>query len=150
VAVSRSDARILIVATVAVVFAGLVVAGVLLIATAEGGSPSKYQPFEAGSAHALKSQLEDGGPFYVADPFGGNRSILFALEGGKVVALSTIAPGTKDCVVRWKGSINRFVDCDGEKYTSDELDRFQTSLPTVGPDKGLLLVDLRHKLAAPA
>jgi hypothetical protein len=148
--VSRSDARILIVATVAVVFAGLVVAAVLLIASGEGGSPSKYQPFEAGSAHALKSQLEDGGPFYVADPFGGDRSILFALEDGKVVALSTIAPGTTNCVVRWKSSIDRFVDCHGARYTSSELDRFQTSQPVVGPEKGLLLVDLRHKIAAPA
>jgi hypothetical protein len=149
VAVSRSDARILLVATVAVVFAGLVVAAVLLIATGEGGSPTTYAPFEAGSAHALKSQLQDGGPFYVADPFGGSRSILFALEDGKVVALSNVAPGTESCMVRWKGSINRFVDCHGMRYTSTGLDRFQTSLPVVGPDKGLLLVDLRHKLPAP-
>jgi hypothetical protein len=147
---SPSDRKILFFATAAVVVAGLFIAGALFFASGEGGSPSKYAPFEAGVAHALKTQLQSGGPFYVADPFGGNRSILFALEDGQVVALSTVAPGTTSCTVRWKGSINRFVDCHGERYTSDQLDRFETSIPAVGPQKGLLLVDLRHKLPAPS
>ena len=58
------------------------------------------------------------------DPFGGNRNILLALEGGKVVALSDIVPGSKDCRVRWRGSINSFVDCHDDKLKSTDLERY--------------------------
>ena len=119
---SRSDAKLLLVATGAVVLAGLLVAAVLLLATGRASSPTKYQPFDAGVASSIKQQLKDGGPYFVPDPFGGNRNILLALEGGQVVALSDIVPGTKDCRVRWRGSINSFVDCHDDKLKSTDLD----------------------------
>ena len=146
---SRSDARLLLTATAAVVAAGVIVAVALLFATGRSNSPTKYKPFSAGPAKAIKQQLQDGGPFYVPDPFGGNKSILFALENGRVVALSNVLPGTKDCSIRWKGSVNRFQDCHGDRFTSEQLDRFTTTIDAAGSAKGLLLVDLQQKLPAP-
>jgi hypothetical protein len=147
---SRSDARLLLTATAAVVAAGVIVAVVLLFATGRSSSPTKYKPFSAGPAKAIKQQLKDGGPFYVPDPFGGNKSILFALERGEVVALSNVLPGTKDCTLRWKGSVDRFQDCHGDRFTSEQLDRFEATIDLAGSGKGLLFVNLQKKLPAPS
>jgi hypothetical protein len=146
---SRSDARLLLTAVASVVFAGVVVAVVLLFATS-GGTPKTYQPFSAGFARSVAKQLRDGGPFYVADPFGGNRNILFAIEDGKVVALSTILPDTKSCSVRWRGSVNKIEDCHGDRLVSNQLNRYETVVDQSGSSKGLLFVNLRKLLPAPA
>jgi hypothetical protein len=146
---SRSDAKILIVATGAVILAGLLVAAVLLLATSRASSPTRYQPFPAGDAASIKHQLQDGGPYFFPDPFGGDRNILLALEGGKVVALSDVLPETTDCRVRWRGSINSFVDCHDDKLRSTELARYRVEIGQVGANKGELLVDLRHREPPP-
>ena len=146
---SKSDAKLLLTATAAVVAAGVIVAVVLLFATGRGTSPKKYQPFAAGYAKSIKRDLKDGGPYFFPDPFGGEKSILFALENGEVVALSSVLPGTKDCNVRWRGSIDRFVDCHGDKLTSDQLDRYETTIDAAGQGKGLLYVNLKRKDPAP-
>ena len=146
---SRSDAKLLLVAAGAVVLAGLLVAAVLLLASGRASSPTTYQPFDAGVASSIKQGLKDGGPYFVPDPFGGNRNILLALEGSKVVALSDIVPGSKDCRVRWKGSINSFVDCHDDKLKSTDLNRYRTEIGLTGASKGELLIDLRHREPAP-
>jgi hypothetical protein len=145
----RSDKQVLVFATGAVIVAGLMVAAVLLFASGRGGSPTRYVPFAAGSATALRNELRDGGPFYFPDPFGKDRSILFALEHGKIVALSSTLPGTKSCAVRWRGSINRFVDCHDDRHVSTDLNRYAVEIPLSGSSKGLLLVDLRKRSPAP-
>jgi hypothetical protein len=145
---SRSDARLLLMAAGAVLLAGVLVAVVLLFATSEGG-PKKYQPFPAGLARSLNKNLRDGGPYYFPDPFGGRRSILFALEDGNIVALSTVLPDTSDCRIRWKGRIDRFVDCHGKQHRSVELDRYDDFIESTGENKGILFIDLRRKLPAP-
>ena len=99
---------------------------------------------------SIKKDLKSGGPYFVADPFGGDRSILLAIESGQVVALSDIKPGTKDCRVRWRGSIDSFVDCKDRKLQSTDLARYQSEVAEIGAQKGELLIDLRHRLAAPA
>ena len=149
-ALQRSDAKLLLIAAGAVIVAGLLVAAVLLLATGRASSPTKYTAFPAGDVRAIRTDLKKGGPFFYADPFGGNRSILMALEDGKVVALSATAPGTKDCHVRWRGSIDSFVDCNDRKLRSDQLDRFQSSVAEIGKYKGELLIDLRVREPAPA
>jgi hypothetical protein len=141
---SRRDLPLILLSGSLVVLAGLMIAGVLWLSTSRsGGPPEQYEPFPAGPAEAIKRSLEDGGPYYVPDPFGGSRSILLALEDGKVVALSINKPGEKDCVVRWRGSVNSFEDCDGTRLRSEQLARFETSIPTSGENDGILLVDLR-------
>lgn len=149
VALQRSDAKLLLVAAGAVVLAGLLVAAVLLLATSRASSPTKYQPFDAGVAASIKRNLKDGGPYFVPDPFGGDRSILLAIEDGKIVALSDVAPGTKDCRVRWKGSIDSFVDCHDDKLKSTDLDRYRAEVGLTGAHKDELLIDLRHRESAP-
>jgi hypothetical protein len=146
---SKSDTRLLLTAALSVLVAGVLVAVVLLFATGQGGSPSKVRPFAAGLASAIRNDLRDGGPYYFPDPFGKNKSILFALENGQIVALATQVPGTTDCLVKWKASVERFVDCHGTRHTSEELDRYRSFVDTVGENKGILFVDLRHKLPAP-
>jgi hypothetical protein len=146
---SKADTRLLLTATLAVLVAGVLVAVVLLFATGRGGSPTKVQPFAAGLASAIRSDLRDGGPFYFPDPFGKQQSILFALENGKIVALATQLPGSTDCLVKWKASVDRFVDCHGVRHTSEELDRYDSYVDPVGENKGILFVDLRHKFPAP-
>jgi len=74
----------------------------------------------------------------------------FRVENGQIVALSTVLPGTKDCAIRWKGQINRFVDCHGDRLRSVDLDRYSVSIGQSGSNKGLLLVDLRHNEPAPS
>jgi hypothetical protein len=146
---SKSDTRLLLGATLAVLVAGVLVAVVLLFATGQGGSPKTYRPFAAGLASAVKQDLRDGGPYYYPDPFGGQHSILFALEDGKIVALATQLPGTDDCIVKWKAPLERFVDCHGDRHVSQELDRYESYVDPAGENKGILFVDLRHKIPAP-
>ncbi|HEY7106237.1 MAG TPA: hypothetical protein VH986_07525 [Acidimicrobiia bacterium] len=147
---SRSDTRLLLGAAGAVLAAGVLIAVVLLFATSGSGGPKQYEPFQAGLASAIRSDLKDGGPFYFPDPFGGNRSILFAIEDGKVVALSTVLPGTKDCLLKWKAQVDAFVDCHGGHHQSEELDRYDSYVDASGQDKGLLFVDLRKLIPAPS
>ena len=149
-ALQRSDTKLLLVATGAVIVAGLLVAAVLLLATSRANSPTKPGPFDAGVAASIHRELKSGGPYFVPDPFGGNRSILLALEDGKIVALSDTLPGTHDCRVKWKGSVSSFVDCHGDKLESTELARYRAEIGLTGNQKGELLVDLRHRNPAPA
>jgi hypothetical protein len=146
---TKSDTRLLLTATLAVLVAGVLVAVVLLFATGQGGSPKKYRPFSAGLASAIKSDLRDGGPYYYPDPFGGQQSILFALEDNKIVALATQLPGTDDCIVKWRDPLKRFVDCRGDRHVSRELDRYESYIDPSGENEGILFVDLRRKLPAP-
>lgn len=148
-ALARSDTKLLLVAAGGVIAAGLLVAAVLLLATGRAASPTKYRAFPAGDARSIARDLKDGGPFFYPDPFGGNRNILLAIEGGKVVALSDVKPGTTSCRVRWRGSLDSFVDCHGDKLGSRDLARYQASVGEVGANKGELLVDLRHEEPAP-
>jgi hypothetical protein len=146
---SRSDTRLLLTATLAVLVAGVVVAVVLLFATGRGGTPTRYRPFAAGLASAIKGDLREGGPYYYPDPFGGQHSILFALEDGKIVALATQLPGTTDCIVKWRAPVKRFVDCRGDRHVSTDLDRYESFIDPGGENQGILFVDLRDKIPAP-
>jgi hypothetical protein len=147
VAFDKGDGKIIVLAAGAVIAAGLVVALVLLVATSTG--KHKPGPFPAGLATAVENDLKDGGPYFYPDPFEGNRNILLALEDGKIVALSNIVPNSKSCVVKWKGSVDSFVDCHGDKLDSTELARFAMSIPKRGNFKGILLIDPRELLPAP-
>lgn len=149
VPLSREDRPVIIVATIAVIAAGLLVAAVLLLATGRGGPPKQYEPYEAGAETTIKRNLKAEGPYYVPDPFGGDRSILFAIEDGQVVALSTIVPNTDDCRVTIKNEGKSFVDCHGDKLQTTELDRYLTTTRPSSNGTDILYVDLRTKLSAP-
>jgi hypothetical protein len=150
VPLARSDTKLLLIAAGGVIVAGLLVAAVLLLATGRASSPTEYVAFPAGDAVAIRNELRDGGPYFFPDPFGGDRSILLALEDGRIVALSNVRPGTRDCRVRWRGSLDSFVDCDDDELTSTQLARYRTEIGKVGDNEGELLIDLRVKEPAPA
>jgi len=147
---SRDDRPVIVVATLAVLVAGVLVALVLLLATGRGGSPKTYEPFPAGAVLSIKSDLKDGGPYFVPDPFGGDRNILFALEDGHVVALSNVVPDTKHCVVNVKDEGKSFVDCHGDRLKTADLARFVTTTKASSNGTEILYVDLRKKEPAPA
>jgi hypothetical protein len=145
----RSDLRLLLLTGAGAIAAGLLVAALLLGAARRESGPREYRPFDAGNAVGITKSLEDGGPYYVADPFGGDRSILFALEEGRVVALSILRPGAERCVVRWMGTRDSFVDCEGGRLRSTQLARYESWIETEGQRGGALLVDLRRLLPPP-
>jgi hypothetical protein len=147
---ARSDTRLLIGAGVAAVVAGVVVAVVLLLATSQASQPKTYRPFAAGPERDLRRQLRDGGPFYIADPFGGRKSILIALEGDNVVPLMTHTPGDPSCRIRWRGSVDAFQDCHGNRLRSEQIDRYATTVEDRGAQRRIVFVDLRKELPAPA
>jgi len=149
VAFDKGDGKIIALAAGAVIAAGLVIALVLLVATGRESGQRKAGPFPAGLASAVKSELKDGGPYFFPDPFGGSRNMLLALEDGKVVALSNIVPNSKTCTVKWRGTLDSFVDCHGDKLKSTELARYELSIPKRGDFKGVLLVDPRQLVPAP-
>jgi hypothetical protein len=146
---NTKDARVLILATLGVVIAGLVVVGVLLVATGRREQPGTYKPFPYGEERDLIRTLEEGGPFYVPDPFGGNHSILWALEDGEAVALTIHTEADPSCRVRWKGRIETFVDCRDNPLTSRQIPRYEIEIPRSGPNEDIVLVDLRHEISAP-
>jgi hypothetical protein len=147
---NAKDARVLVLATVGIVAAGLVVVAVLLIATSRREQPGKYKAFPYGEVRDLKRTLHDGGPFYVPDPFGGDRSILWTLEAGEPVALTIHTQGDDQCRVTWRGRIESFEDCRGTRLESRQIPRYKTRVPASGDDEDIILVDLRTELPAPA
>jgi hypothetical protein len=147
---NTKDARVLVLATVGIVLAGLVVVAVLLIATSRREQPKHYKAFPYGEVRDLERTLHDGGPFYVPDPFGGDRSILWVLEDGEPVALTIHTQRDPSCRVTWRGRIESFVDCHGTRLESRQIPRYKTRVPTSGPDEQIILVDLRDELPAPA
>ncbi|HUF85062.1 MAG TPA: hypothetical protein VMQ81_10770 [Acidimicrobiia bacterium] len=148
---ARDDLRLLLFAGSAVVLAGVAVAVLLVFSTGRegGGTAQTPQPFEAGLASNIEASLRDEGPYYIADPFGGDDSIVFALEDGEVVALAVNQSDLPNCSVKWKDQFDRFV-CGEQRFDSTELERFDVTVPQAGPDEGLLVIDVRTRLPAPA
>jgi hypothetical protein len=143
-AVRRSDTKVLVIATIAVIVGGLVIAAAILLVSGRAKTPALLtKPVPFGVAKGMKQTISDGGPVAFAGTTG-DTGFWLALEDGKLVALQVKRPGTKDCNVRWKGSVDSFVDCNGNKVRIDQLARFPIEIPTKGPHKGQLLVDLRH------
>jgi len=150
---SRSDRTLLLVTGGAVIVAGLLVAGVMLLATRSGGKVPPG-PFALGSAMGLAENVRDEGPVFYADPTGRSAGVWVDLEGGRLVALRVHDPST-DCTVKWKAprdgeSVGHYVDCHGKHLTSEQVPRYASEVPTTGARKGLLLVDVRDVLPAPS
>jgi hypothetical protein len=146
---SPDDRRLLLFATVAVLAAGAMVAAGILLVTGRADTPEAVDPVPFGFAKSLERKVAEGGPVAYAGTTG-DTGFWLALEDGELVALKIRKPGTRDCNVRWRGSVDSFVDCDGTKVRTGELARFRTEVPTSGPRRGNLLVDLRDTLPPPA
>lgn len=148
-ATRRGDTRILIVATVAVITAGLVIAAAILVVTARAKTPALKGPIPFGYAKSLQTKVKTGGPVAYAGTTG-DTGFWLAIEHGDLVALKIRRPGTTDCNVRWAGSVDSFLDCNGKRVRTVQLARYATEIPKRGGDKGILLVDLRHTIPPPS
>jgi hypothetical protein len=146
----RSDVKPLIIAAVAAIAMGLVVAALIWVATNRSRGPKKYTPFAAGLERSIRGDVTRGGPVFYTDPYGGYRGILFALEQDRLVALASHTWNANSCTVRWRGSIHHFVDCNGTRLTSEQLPRYPYTIPPAGAAKGAVLVDIRSVLPPPA
>ena len=145
----RVDRPFLVFAGVLVVAAGVLVAVALLLVTGRGSTPTERRPLYIGAAQDLRKKIDEGGPLYFANPFAG-AGFWLDEEGGRLVALSIIRPGTRDCTVKWKDPRKAYVDCDGVALDSEALDRFELRVVRRGERTGGVLVDLRRRIPAPA
>ena len=142
------DRRILLVTGGLVVLAGLFFASVLFFATGGGEHTPKPRPFTIGTQSGLTSEIKDGGPVYLANPFGADGFWL-DLENRALVAYKLVVPGTTDCRVRWRETHHAYVDCHGDKVPTAALDRYQLTVTGQGDAKGAVVVDLRVTIPSP-
>ncbi|MFM7616021.1 MAG: hypothetical protein ACKO72_00960 [Actinomycetes bacterium] len=150
---TKGDVRFFVTTLVAILVAGLSIGAILWVLSGRGGDPTgrraEYTAFSAGNAETLTRQIREGGPVFFADPLAGEKGFWIDREQDELVALSVNAPGEDECAVRWRASVNRYEDCDGTRYTSEQLARFTTNIPQRGKQAGLFLVDLRRITPAP-
>lgn len=145
----RGDTRVLIVATLAVLAAGLLIAAAILVVTSRAKTPAVTGPIPFGYAKSLQTKVKTGGPVAYAGTTG-DTGFWLAIEDGELVALKIRRPGTKDCNVRWAGSVDSFLDCNAKRVRSEQLARYRTEIPRSGDRKGNFLVDLRHTIPPPS
>jgi hypothetical protein len=146
---ARSDTRVIVVAVLGVLVFGLIIAGTILFVTGRAKNPDIKGSIPYGFASTLRAQVKEGGPYAFAGKTG-DSGFWIDLEHGKLVALKIKKPGTQDCNVRWRGSINTYVDCHNQPIRVDQLARFPTKVPTSGPQKGVLLVNVSGTIPPPA
>ena len=87
--------------------------------------PTKYEPFSAGPATAIKQQLREGGPYFVPDPFGGNRASCSRSRTARSSRSPTSCPARRTARSAGAARVNRFSDCNGDRVTSEQLDRYR-------------------------
>lgn len=147
-ALKNSKLPYVITAAVAIL-CGLALAALILWATGRGGGTRTYKPFNAGYEATLHAALTKGGPFFVPDPFGGEQGLWFALEDDKIVAIAVSQPDDPGCSIRWRGSVNAFVDCNDQPRPATALARYDVSYR--GSNEGqLVYVDLQALLPPPS
>jgi hypothetical protein len=136
-----------------VVIVGIVVAGLLFLAT--GGTqdtPTQRRPVFIGLEPELVDKIEEGGPLYFANPFG-DDGFWLDLEDGELVALDIVRPGSEHCIAKWRDPRKAYVDCDDQDLTSRDLDRFEVLVgkldTTPESPKDAVYVDLRQREPAP-
>jgi hypothetical protein len=144
-----SDRRLLVITGVFLALAGLLFAGVVLIAT-NGDAPAAdaNKPLFLGLRDPLTSSIKDGGPLYFANPFG-DDGFWVDLEDGRLVAYILKVPGVRDCSVKWKAQENSYLDCHRAKIDRSELARYNVTIGSRnGTPKTSVFVDLHAKIPA--
>lgn len=145
----RSNTGLLIVGTLLVLVVGLVIAAAILLVTGRAKTPKMEGLIRFGQAESLEKKARAGGPFAYAGSTG-DTGFWVALEDGELVALKIRKPGTTDCNVIWRGSRDRFEDCDGKAIRMDQLARYPVEIPKRGETRGQFLVDLSGNIPPPA
>jgi hypothetical protein len=109
-------------------------------------------PIKAGYEPQVRSDLQSGGPYVIADPNNTrNHSFYFDVENNKVIAVPLAVPGRPNCNITWK-HIKKgygFVDCDGKVVNVDDLGRYPVSISKNASDAGALFVDVHNAQPSP-
>jgi hypothetical protein len=147
---TQDDKRLLIVTGVFVALAGLLFAGVLLLAT--NRSTGEKEPVFLGQRKELIDRIQEGegSPLYFASPFGDQDGFWLDREGGDLVAYVLETPGPGECAVKWRATRNAYIDCDGNPIDPGELDRYPLAVGSRGGSpRTSVYVDLRRTTPAP-
>lgn len=144
----RADKRAMLLTAITAVVAGIGLAVILFVSTnGSRETPTKQnREISAGQANALRKDAEIE-PILFANPFVG-AGYYIALDKEELVALAVDLSSKQDCNVQYKASRNSFVDCDDEKVSMQELDRYATKLSS-DDASAQLLVDLGDRTPAP-
>jgi hypothetical protein len=148
-AARRGNTGVLVVGALLVLVVGLVIAAAILLVTGRAKTPKMEGFIRFGQAESLEKKARDGGPFAYAGS-SGDTGFWVALEDGELVALKIQKPGAPDCNVIWRGSRDRFEDCNGDAIRMDELARYPVDIPERGPNKDQFLVNLSGNIPPPA
>ena len=131
----RSDAKIIVAATIAVLLAGGLIAAGLLAAT-RGARSTVCRPLDVGLASEIRSTLEDGGPYLATG--GGSCSFWLAIdENGDIAAYKIRQP--HGCTLELKRG-ERW-ECGGKTLDPTTLDRYPVRTRTV-ENQDTIVVDL--------
>jgi hypothetical protein len=128
-----SDIKLIVSATVAVILAGLLVGGGMLIAT-RGGGKIVCGPLNIGSASDIRQKLEQGGPYF--QPGNITCGYWLALANGDIVAYKVEQP--QNCPLQRKRD---HWQCGSQTVDAADLARYPVSIRPVGQTDSLF-VDL--------
>jgi hypothetical protein len=145
VATSRarsSDIKLIVSATVAVLLAGLLVGGGMLIAT-RGGHNIACGPLNIGSASDIRQKLDSGGPYFQAG--GITCGYWLALADGNIVAYKVEQP--QNCPLQRKRD---HWECDARTVAPTELAQYPVSIQTVGQTDSVVIDLTPPELASTA
>lgn len=149
----RGDTRAFLFAAGTLVVAGLVVAALMLAVTRGNGTPSVQDngPLDIGDNQSIIDQIDEGGPLYFANPFGGD-GFWVATDGDQLVAYVLQVPGRENCNIKWQGRDNTFVDCDRNPVDTAGLEHYSIEVKKKdSADRGQAYVDLtRIESASPS
>ncbi len=132
-----SDIKLIVSATVAVVLAGLLIAGGMLIATSSGSNNPVCGQLNLGKASDVRNRLETQGSSFVTG--GASCGFWLALDNGDIVAYRVEQPS--GCALNLRDRGTRWV-CGGETMDVAHLARYAVSVQTVGTTDAVI-VDLR-------
>jgi len=135
-----SDIKLIVSATVAVLLAGLLVGGGMLIAT-RGGGDITCRPLNIGSASDIRDKLQSGGPYF--QPGGTTCGYWLALADGNIVAYKVEQP--QNCPLQRKRD---HWECASRTVDAADLAQYPVSIRTVGATDAVF-VDLTPPAVAP-
>lgn len=121
-----SDIKLIVSATVAVLLAGFLIAGGILIATRGAGNVVCGR-LNLGSAIDIRKNLQDGGPSFNSS--GANCGFWLALDNGDIVAYRVKQPS--GCTLQLKDRATRWV-CGGRDLDPADLATYDVAIQKFG------------------
>jgi hypothetical protein len=135
--IRKSDIKFLVAATVAVLMAGFLIAGGILVAT-RGGKSTVCPQLNIGAAADIRRTLVNGGPTFQTG--GAGCGFWLALADNDIVAYKVKQPRPpSDCTLKLKRD---HWECDGAVIDAADLAQYPVAIKTID-DVDAVIVDLR-------